>query len=140
MGLRDFRVELQEKIFRQLGNATKEDVVLIHGLNGPMTKEELRDFVEGRMSEVKMRTFLKERPLNDYLALRYPMIIEPNASGGYVALFPDIPGCHASGSTPQEAAERLDTERKKWIISSFDSMGQIPEPTESPLPLGRYQA
>jgi predicted RNase H-like HicB family nuclease len=38
----------------------------------------------------------------------YSVVIRPDDNGTYVAYVPAIPGCHAIGSTPEEAKAELD--------------------------------
>ena len=37
----------------------------------------------------------------------YTVVIRPDDNGTYVAYVPAIPGCHAMGSTPEEAKAEL---------------------------------
>jgi predicted RNase H-like HicB family nuclease len=40
--------------------------------------------------------------------IEYTILIEPNEDGsGFSAYAPDLPGCGATGGTPEEARERL---------------------------------
>ena len=44
------------------------------------------------------------KTLNDYLAMAYRMeIVKDNDEGGFVASYPDLPGCITCGETVEEA-------------------------------------
>jgi predicted RNase H-like HicB family nuclease len=68
------------------------------------------------------------KDLHYYLQLEYPIRIEPDPEGGYVASIPDLPGCYSAGETKQEAAERLEESRAAWIEAYYATHGEAPEP------------
>lgn len=63
--------------------------------------------------------------------LKYTMIIEPIPSeegGGYMALFPDLPGCMSDGETPAEAVVNAQDALECWIEAQVERGSQVPEP------------
>jgi len=65
----------------------------------------------------------------DYMALRYPIDLIPDADGGYVAEHRDLPGCFAQGETPDEAVAAIDAARRAWIESRLDDGLPVPAPS-----------
>ena len=50
--------------------------------------------------------------------LGYETIIRPLSAeegGGYLAEFPDLPGCYADGETPEEALKEAEDALVSWI-------------------------
>ena len=46
----------------------------------------------------------------------------------YVVDVPELPGCMAHGSTPQEAIENAEAAIKFWIKTAKDDGQEIPQP------------
>ena len=69
------------------------------------------------------------RPLGHYLALQYPFSVIADPDGGYVAVFPDLPGCMTQGDTLQELAEMAEDARHGWIEAEYDRGNDIPLPS-----------
>jgi predicted RNase H-like HicB family nuclease len=70
------------------------------------------------------------KELKYYQRLRYPIRIEPDPEGGYLASHPDLPGCNAFGETIQAAVKSLDESRDMWLESYFEIHGEAPEPSK----------
>jgi len=60
----------------------------------------------------------------------YPLRVEPDPEGGFVASISDLPGCYSFGETQQEAIERLEESRAAWLESYRAMHGKIPEPAD----------
>jgi predicted RNase H-like HicB family nuclease len=71
------------------------------------------------------------RPLADYLALDYTLVLEADPDGGYVAKFPDLPGCVTQGETLAEAVAMAEDAKQGWLEASYDVGNEIPLPTYS---------
>ena len=58
------------------------------------------------------------KTLNDYLAMSYRLeIVRDDAEGGFVASYPDLPGCITCGETEEEAVKNaLDAKRSGWKL------------------------
>ena len=71
------------------------------------------------------------KTLNEYLAMPYRMeIIEDRTEGGYVASFPDLPGCISCGDTPQSAAANAQDAKRCWLEAALESGIAIHEPDD----------
>ena len=69
------------------------------------------------------------KTLNDYLALSYRMeIIRDNDEGGFVASYPDLPGCITCGETEEEAMKNALDAKKAWLEAALEENIEIPEP------------
>ena len=69
------------------------------------------------------------KTLNDYLALSYRMeIIRDSDEGGFVASYPDLPGCITCGETEEEALKDALDAKKAWLEAALEENIEIPEP------------
>jgi len=65
--------------------------------------------------------------------LQYSVIVRPmtdEEGGGYLAYFPDLPGCYADGETPEEAIHEAEDAMKSWLLTAKEFGDQIPEPKQ----------
>ena len=70
------------------------------------------------------------RTLEEYLKLPYRLEILPDAEeGGYVARFPELPGCITVGDSLEDTVTEAMDAKKEWIRAALDSGVSIPEPT-----------
>lgn len=66
--------------------------------------------------------------------LKYKIIIPPLSAeegGGYLAEFPDLPGCMADGETIEEALHQAEDALKSWLITAKECGDYIPKPDSS---------
>ena len=68
------------------------------------------------------------KKLNHYLRLEYPIRVEPDPDGGFIASIPDLPGCYTSGETKREVLERIEESKASWLESYHAVHGNAPEP------------
>ena len=69
------------------------------------------------------------KTLNDYLALSYRMeIVKDSDEGGFVASYPDLPGCITCGETEEEARKNALDAKKAWLEAALEENIEIPEP------------
>ena len=69
------------------------------------------------------------KTLTDYMKIPYRMeIIEDMEEGGFVASYPDLPGCLSSGETIAEAAANLLDAKKAWLEAALADNVIIPVP------------
>ena len=69
------------------------------------------------------------KTLNDYLALSYRMeIIRDSDEGGFVASYPDLPGCITCGETEEEALKNALDAKKAWLEAALEENIEITEP------------
>ena len=70
------------------------------------------------------------KPLEYFLQLEYLLNIIADPDGGYVVLFPDLPGCITQGDTLEEAVYMAEDARIGWIETEYErSNGDIPMPS-----------
>ncbi len=61
--------------------------------------------------------------------LPYATIIRPlmeEEGGGYLAEFPDLPGCYGDGETPEQALREAESAMLSWIKTSEEFGDPIP--------------
>lgn len=51
--------------------------------------------------------------------------------GGYLAYFPDVPGCQADGKTPEEAIVQAEDALDSWLTTAKEFGDSIPQPKSS---------
>ena len=69
------------------------------------------------------------KTLNDYLAMSYRMeIVKDRDEGGFVASYPDLPGCITCGETEEEALKNAQDAKKAWLEAALEENIAIPEP------------
>jgi len=64
--------------------------------------------------------------------LKYPVTIRPlskEEGGGYLAQFPDLPGCVADGETIESALHEAEDALKSWLLTAKKSGDEIPKPS-----------
>jgi antitoxin HicB len=64
----------------------------------------------------------------------YPIVIAPlpdEDGGGYIALYPDLPGCMSDGDTPEEALVNAKDAFDAWIEVQKERGASIPAPGDS---------
>ncbi len=70
-----------------------------------------------------------KKSLNEYLKLNYRMeIIEDTDEGGFVASYPDLPGCITSGETIEAAVANALDAKKAWLQAAIEDDIEINEP------------
>jgi len=74
-----------------------------------------------------MKTEMKS--LEYYWGLEYSINIIADPDGGYVAEFPDLPGCMTQGDSLEEVIGMSDEARELWLSCEYDR-----DPTDIPLP------
>lgn len=63
--------------------------------------------------------------------LRYKITIRPlsaDEGSGYLAEFPDLPGCMADGKTVEEALHQAEDALQSWLATAKESNDPIPKP------------
>ena len=65
------------------------------------------------------------------MELPYKMEIVPDLDeGGFVASFPDLPGCITIGDTIEEVVRNIVDAKRAWLEVELESGSTIPEPDE----------
>ncbi|MGI6217056.1 MAG: type II toxin-antitoxin system HicB family antitoxin [Coriobacteriales bacterium] len=69
--------------------------------------------------------------VDEYMELFYPIqIVEDSDEGGYVASYPDLPGCITVGETPEGALINAEDARREWFTAAIEEGVEIPEPRD----------
>ena len=64
-----------------------------------------------------------------YDSLPYKMVVTPDVEdGGYVASFPDLPGCFTCADTQEKAIANAKDAKRAWIEAALKSNVEIHEP------------
>lgn len=57
-----------------------------------------------------------------YMSLPYRLEILPDPEeGGYIARYPDLPGCITVGDSIESVAENAEDAKKKWIAAAIEN-------------------
>lgn len=68
--------------------------------------------------------------LEEYLALEYPFNVIADPEGGYVIVFPDLPGCVTQAETLNEIVPMAEDARALWLEAAYEQEGlEIPLPS-----------
>ena len=66
----------------------------------------------------------------DYMSLPYRLeIVEDKSEGGYVASYPDLPGCLTCGDILEEVVKNADDVKREWLLAAMEEGIDIPEPS-----------
>ena len=64
-----------------------------------------------------------------YMSLPYRLEILPDPEeGGYIARYPDLPGCITVGDSIESVAENAEDAKKEWIAAAIEHGIAIAEP------------
>ncbi len=69
------------------------------------------------------------KPLEDYLALQYPFNVIADPNGGFVVVYPDLPGCMTQVESVDEIPGMAEEARILWIETAYDHEQDIPRPS-----------
>ena len=61
----------------------------------------------------------------------YRVEISYSSSDGYIARVPELPGCSASGDTPEEAIVEVRMAMELWLEIAKEDREPIPQPIET---------
>ncbi|MBI2760594.1 MAG: toxin-antitoxin system HicB family antitoxin [Chloroflexi bacterium] len=76
-----------------------------------------------------MKTTVRQT-LEYYLSLQYPFnVIADEDDGGYVVVFPDLPGCLTQIETLNELPVMVEEARSLWIETAYENGQDIPLPS-----------
>lgn len=69
------------------------------------------------------------RTIEDYMAMPYRMeIVEDSDEGGFIASYPDLPGCISCGETVEAAAANAQDAKRAWLEVAMEDGIAIREP------------
>lgn len=69
------------------------------------------------------------KPLEYYLGLQYPFVVHADPGGGYVIVYPDLPGCLSQAESLEEIPAMAEDARTGWIEMEYEEGRDIPEPS-----------
>jgi antitoxin HicB len=72
---------------------------------------------------------MTQKTLEDYLAMQYPFQVIADPDGGYVILFPDLPGCMTQAETVDEVPAAAEGARRSWISAVYQDGEEVPLPS-----------
>ncbi len=67
--------------------------------------------------------------LDEYLGLEYPFNVIADPDGGYVIVFPDLPGCLTAAESVGEIGPMAEDARVGWITTAYEQDLDIPLPS-----------
>ena len=80
------------------------------------------------------------RTIEDYMAMPYRMeIVEDSDEGGFVASYPDLPGCISCGETVEAAAANAQDAKRAWLEAAMEDGIAIREPDSLDDYSGRFK-
>ena len=67
-----------------------------------------------------------------YMNLPYALEIIPDIDeGGFVAEYPELPGCITAGETMSEVVSNAELAKEEWMVAALEDGYPIPEPLGS---------
>jgi len=73
------------------------------------------------------------KTIDYYMSLPYKMEIVPDTEeGGYVARFPDLPGCLTCAETIERLVINAEDAKRTWLTAAIEDKTTIPEPSSEP--------
>ena len=81
-----------------------------------------------------MKTF------EEYMKLPYKLEIVPDSEeSGFVASYPELPGCITCGSTIADAVNNAEDAKKAWLLSAIEEHITIAEPESAQSYSGQFK-
>lgn len=73
------------------------------------------------------------KTLEEYMTFPYPMqIVADTEEGGFIALYPHLPGCITCGETIAAAKENAADAKRAWLQAALEDGISIPECQNNP--------
>ncbi len=72
---------------------------------------------------------MTEKTLAEHLATAYSFNVVAHDDGGYVIVFPDLPGCLTQVDTVEEIPAMVTEARELWIEATHEMGQDVPPPT-----------
>jgi antitoxin HicB len=73
---------------------------------------------------------------------KYPFTIRPLSAedgGGYLIEYPDLPGCHSDGETPEQAIVNGRDAARSYVLSCKKHGDPVPKPGSPALSSGQFR-
>jgi antitoxin HicB len=71
----------------------------------------------------------ERKPLEYYLGLEYPFHVIADPDGGYVIVFPDLPGCLTQVDDLSELPFMVNDVRQLWLETEYELGAEMPLPS-----------
>lgn len=81
------------------------------------------------MIDMTVVTNVPRKSLEEYLALEYTFTVVADPDGGYVIIFPDLPGCLTQVDSLDEIPHMVDDVRRLWIETAYEHDFDVPLPS-----------
>ena len=66
------------------------------------------------------------KTLDDYLKVQYRLeLISDPDEGGFIASYPDLPGCLSCGETVETAVANAEMAKKEWLMAAIEDGVEI---------------
>ena len=80
------------------------------------------------------------KTLEEYMKLPYKLEIIPDTEdSGYVASYPELPGCITCGETIASAVENAEDAKKEWLLAAIEEKIEIAEPESADSYSGQFK-
>ena len=76
--------------------------------------------------------------LQELLRRQYTFHVIADEDGGYVILYPDLPGCMTQVESVEEVAEAAEEVRELWLEAEYEMGAEIPEPSYPETHSGKF--
>lgn len=79
------------------------------------------------------------KTIDYYMALPYKLEIVPDAEGGYVARYPELPGCITVGDTLEDTVNHVLDAKREWLLAALEDGIKINEPASADNYSGQFK-
>ena len=80
------------------------------------------------------------KTLEEYMKMPYKLEIIPDTEeSGYVASYPELPGCITCGETIASAVENAEDAKKEWLLAAIEENIEIAEPESADSYSGQFK-
>ena len=71
------------------------------------------------------------KTIDYYMNLPYKLEIVPDLDeGGYIARYPELPGCITVGNSLEETVRNVLDAKREWLTAALEDGNKIPEPVQ----------
>ena len=80
------------------------------------------------------------KTIDEYMKMPYKLEIIPDSEeSGFVASYPDLPGCITCGSTISDAVNNAEDAKKEWFLATIEENIEIAEPKNADSYSGQFK-
>ena len=80
------------------------------------------------------------KTLEEYMKMPYKLEIIPDTEeSGYVASYPELPGCITCGETIANAVANAEDAKKAWLLAAIEENIEIAEPESADSYSGQFK-